>query len=148
MGERQAEQSTSPGEVWVPMTTQQPLRILVVDDEALIRWSLCELLRLLGHTVVDAASACAARAAMDDATPPFDVVLLDYRLPDSNDLKLLEEIRLRMPGSAIVLMTAYGSPEVAHRALQLGAYRIVDKPFDMNDVEPLVRNAYRATRPH
>jgi DNA-binding NtrC family response regulator len=125
----------------------QQLRILVVDDEALIRWSLCELLRLNGHTVAEAASAGTARAAIDQSAA-FDVVLLDYRLPDSNDLNLLEEIRRRMPGSAVVLMTAFGSPEVVKGAMQLGACRVVDKPFDMGDVEPMVRNAYQAMRLH
>ncbi|HEY7443209.1 MAG TPA: response regulator [Vicinamibacterales bacterium] len=129
------------------MTTNQPLRILVVDDEALIRWSLCELLRLKGHTVAEAASADAARAAIDQSAV-FDVVLLDYRLPDSNDLKLLGEIRRRMPESAVVLMTAFGSAEIVNGAIQLGAYRVVDKPFDMNDVDPMVRNAYQSMRIH
>ena len=99
------------------MTNTLQLRILVVDDEALIRWSLCELLRLHGHTVLEAASASDARAAIDDATPAFDVVLLDCRLPDSNDLTLLEEIRRRMPESAVGLMTAY----VAWRVLSSAA---------------------------
>jgi DNA-binding NtrC family response regulator len=130
------------------MTTTQPFRILVVDDEALIRWSLCELLRIRGHHVVEAASASDARAALNDDMPPFDVVLLDYRLPDSNDLNLLAEIRRRMPTSAVVLMTAFGSSEVVHGALQLGAHRVVDKPFDMREVEPMVLNAYRAMRIH
>lgn len=127
---------------------KQQLRVLVVDDEALIRWSLCELLRLNGHTVAEAANASAARAALNESAGAFDVILLDYRLPDSNDLKLLEEIRRRMPESAVVLMTAYGSSEVVSGAMQLGAYRVVDKPFDMNDVEPMVRNAYQAMRLH
>jgi DNA-binding NtrC family response regulator len=130
------------------MTTTQPFRILVVDDEALIRWSLCELLRIHGHHVVEAASAGDARAALNDDMPPFDVVLLDYRLPDSNDLNLLAEIRRRMPTSAVVLMTAFGSSEVVHGALQLGAHRVVDKPFDMREVEPMVLNAHRAMRIH
>jgi DNA-binding NtrC family response regulator len=45
-------------------------------------------------------------------------------------------------------MTAYGSPDVVHGAMELGVYRVVDKPFDMGDVEPMVRNAFRATRLH
>jgi hypothetical protein len=45
-------------------------------------------------------------------------------------------------------MTAYGGPEVVQGALDRGAYRVVDKPFDMGDVEPLVRDAFRAMRPH
>lgn len=130
------------------MTPTQELRILVVDDEALIRWALSELLRQNGHTVVEAASAGAARAAINESTRAFDVVLLDYRLPDSNDLQLLEEIRRRMPASAVVLMTAHGSPEVVNSAMQLGAYRVVGKPFDMDNVETIVRGAYQAMRRH
>jgi DNA-binding NtrC family response regulator len=126
----------------------KPLCILVVDDEALIRWSLSEILGREGHTVVQAVSASTAREVMDDAGQPIDVVLLDYRLPDSNDLKLLEEVRRRRPGSAVVLMTAYGGPDVVQGALDRGAYCVVDKPFDMHEVEPLVRNAYQAMRLH
>jgi DNA-binding NtrC family response regulator len=133
---------------WQTMTNQQQLRILVVDDEALIRWALSELLRVNGHIVVEAASASAARAAIDESAPAFDVILLDYRLPDSNDLKLLEEIRRRVPTSAVVLMTAYGAPEVVKGAMQLGVYRVVDKPFDMDHVETMVRSAYQAMRLH
>jgi DNA-binding NtrC family response regulator len=130
------------------MTSTPQLRILVVDDEALIRWSLCEMLRLYGHTVLEAASASSARAAIDEATPAFDVVLLDYRLPDSSDLGLLEDIRRRMPASAVVMMTAYGGPDVVEGAMERGAYCVIDKPFDMQDVVSMVRNAHRATRLH
>ena len=127
--------------------TSTLLRILVVDDEALIRWSVSELLRLHGHTVLEAASASDARAAID-ATPAFDVVLLDDRLPDSADLKLLEEIRRRMPESAVVLMTGYGGPDLVQGALERGAYCVIDKPFDIQDLDSMVRNAHRATRLH
>ena len=123
------------------------LRVLVVDDEMLLRWSICEVLRRHGHTVIEAASARAARDAMSEPTP-FDVVLLDFRLPDSTDLGLLEEVRSRMPQSAVVLMTAYGTPDVIQGALDRGAFGVANKPFDMHDVEPLVQNAYRASRPH
>jgi DNA-binding NtrC family response regulator len=134
--------------VFLGKMTGKPLRILVVDDEALIRWSLTEILGCEGHKVVQAVSASTAREVMDDASQPIDVVLLDYRLPDSNDLKLLEEVRQRRPGSAVVLMTAYGGPDVVKGALDRGAYCVVDKPFDMRDVEPLVRSAHQAMRPH
>jgi DNA-binding NtrC family response regulator len=139
-----------PHPLWVFLgsMTSKPLRILIVDDEALIRWSLCEILAREGHTVVQAVSASSAREVMDDAGQPIDVVLLDYRLPDSNDLKLLEEVRRRRPESAVVLMTAYGGPDVVQGALDRGAYCVVDKPFDMHEVEPLVRNAYQAMRIH
>jgi DNA-binding NtrC family response regulator len=85
---------------------------------------------------------------MNGPPGPIDVVLLDLRLPDSNDLGLLGEIRRRMPRSAVVMMTAYATPEVVQGALEQGAYCVVSKPFDMNDVDVLVRNAHRAGRPH
>ena len=131
------------------MMAVQPrhLRILVAEDEALLRWSISELLRRGGHTVVEAASASTVRDAMV-AEEPLDVVMLDFRLPDSADLRLLEEIRRRMPRSAVVLMTAYGTPEVVQGALDLGAYCVVSKPFDLHDVEPLIQKAYQASRPH
>ena len=123
------------------------LTILVVDDEALLRWSLAEVLRRNGHTVIEATSA---REALDAISPSssVDAVLLDYRLPDSADLSLLEEIRRRLPRSPVVLMTAFGTPEVVQGALSLGAYRVLTKPFDMHGVEGLITEAYGASRYH
>ena len=123
------------------------LTILVVDDEALLRWSLAEVLRRNGHTVIEATSA---REALDAISPSssVDAVLLDYRLPDSADLRLLEEIRRRLPRSPVVLMTAFGTPEVVQGALSLGAYRVLTKPFDMHGVEGLITEAYGASRYH
>jgi len=74
------------------------------------------------------------------------VVVLDYRLQDSNDLKLLSTIRQISPRSQVILMTAFGTPEVVHSAQQLGVYRVVHKPFEMNDLAALVRQAH-ASRP-
>jgi DNA-binding NtrC family response regulator len=125
---------------------QQRLRVLVVEDETLLRWSISEVLRQHGHEVTEAVSASSARAAMSGSALPFDAVLLDLRLPDSSDLALLEETRRRLPRSGVVLMTAYGAPELIQGALRLGAYRVVSKPFDMQDVVPLVRHAYEAAR--
>lgn len=88
------------------MRPEQPLRVLVVEDETLLRWSLVEILRRRGHTVIEAISASAAREAMNNSGQPFDVVFLDLRLPDSSDLRLLDEIRQRMPRSAVVMMTS------------------------------------------
>jgi DNA-binding NtrC family response regulator len=124
----------------------QSLRVLVVDDELLIRWSIAEMLTQHGHTVIEATSASSTCEVMGRGEP-IDVVLLDYRLPDSDNLRLLADVRERMPDTAVVLMTAYGTPDVARGALQLGAYRVIDKPFDMHDVDALVRSAYQAAHP-
>ena len=118
------------------------INVLVVDDEALIRWSLSEVLSSCGHRVIEASSARSALDAIEAAREPIDVVLLDYRLPDSASLDLLATIRQRLPKSAVVLMTAYGALELAQDALSLGAYRVLHKPLDMHDVDSLVQNAY------
>ncbi len=127
--------------------TDRHLRILVVEDEALIRWSIAETLGQEGHTVMEAGNAASAVEAMESADEDIDVVLLDYRLPDSNDLNLLASVRRLQPRSAVVMMTAYGTPEVTAGALALGAYRVVGKPFDMRALESLVVEAHEA-RPH
>jgi DNA-binding NtrC family response regulator len=126
---------------------KERLTILVVDDEALVRWSLAEVLRRSGHTVIEATNA---REALDATNPSssVDAVLLDYRLPDSADLQLLEQIRRRLPRSPVVLMTAFSTPEVVQSALDLGAYRVLTKPFDMQGVEGLITEAYGASRYH
>jgi two-component system nitrogen regulation response regulator GlnG len=124
--------------------TDRHLRILVVEDEALIRWSITETLGQEGHTVLEAGNAASAVKAMEDADEDIDVVLLDYRLPDSNDLGLLASVRRLQPRSAVVMMTAYGTPDVTEGALALGAYRVVGKPFDMRGLELLVVEAHEA----
>jgi DNA-binding NtrC family response regulator len=131
------------------MTRKNPgLRILVVDDEALIRWSLSETLADCGHDVMQSSNAQAARCAVGAAAPPFDVVLLDYRMADSEDLNLLASIRELSPSSQVVLMTAFGTPEIVAGALGLGAFRVVDKPLEMYDVPSLVEQAHNARRAH
>jgi len=105
----------------MPINTQS--RILVVDDELLIRWSLSEALTAAGYAVVEGRDAAEARQAIRDQDHKPDVVVLDYRLPDSNDLGLLTTIRHEAPTVPVILMTAYGTAEVVKGALDLGAYR-------------------------
>jgi DNA-binding NtrC family response regulator len=112
------------------------LRVLVVEDELLIRWSIVETLTKAGCSVTEAgdgASALEAAAAED-----FDAVVLDYRLPDSNDLKLLEALRDRFPQSRVVMMSAFGTPEIIQRAQALGVQGFLDKPFEMEALKHLL----------
>ena len=76
----------------------------------------------------------------------FAPFLLDYRLPDSTDLKLLEPIRRVAPKSPFVMMTAYATPLMQACALELGVHRVVGKPVELHDLLPLVQQAY-ASRP-
>jgi two-component system, NtrC family, response regulator AtoC len=119
-------------------------RVLVVDDEALIRWSLAEMLGERGYAVTEAGDARMAVAAIESAAEPFDVVLLDYRLPDSADLRLLEKIRRLAPSSQVIMITAHNSPELAQGAAALGAYRVISKPFEVESLAALVNQARHA----
>jgi DNA-binding NtrC family response regulator len=123
-----------------------PLRVLVVEDELLIRWSIAETLAHAGHVVMEADDGAMAVRALRECTLPVDAVVLDYRLPDSNDLTLLATLRRLSPNSAVILMTAFGTPEVAKGALDLGVYQVVHKPFDMHDLEPLLLEACGSSR--
>ncbi len=121
-----------------PEPAQRVRRALVVDDELLIRWSLRETLSDRGYAVSEASDGEGAVRALINAAEPPDVVLLDFRLPDSNDLNLLSRIVSLVPDGRVILMTAYGSPELASAALERGAFRVLHKPFEMQDVTALV----------
>ena len=120
------------------------LRVLVVDDEPLIRWSVAETLTDCGHAVTEASDARAALAAVRESPARFDVVMLDFRLPDSNDLTLLSSLRALMPQVPIIMMTAFGTPEVLQQAIELGAHQVIHKPFEVDEVSDLVLQAYNA----
>jgi DNA-binding NtrC family response regulator len=116
-------------------------RILVVDDELLIRWSLREALEAKGYTVVEAKDAAAVRRVLADVNTRPDAVVLDYRLPDSDDLDLLSSIRRSAPSMPVIMMTAHGTAEMVKGALDLGAYRVVSKPFEVDHMADLVGQA-------
>jgi DNA-binding NtrC family response regulator len=129
----------------VPAKNPALAHVLVVDDEPLIRWSLAETLTDRGHTVTEAGDGKEALRVVTDSANRPNVVLLDYRLPDSNDLSLFTAIKRELPGAPIILMTAYGSAEITARALSLGAYRVVSKPFEVQDLVTLVQEARAST---
>jgi DNA-binding NtrC family response regulator len=114
-----------------------PRHVLVVDDEPLIRWSVSETLSELGYDVEQAADAGAAIHAVTNAALPFDVVVLDLRLPDMNDLSLLGTLRQLLPGTTLILMTAFGTPEIIEDAQALGA-TVLSKPFELDELTRLV----------
>jgi DNA-binding NtrC family response regulator len=97
---------------------------------------------------VETGDGSGARKAVGDASHEFDVVLLDFRLPDSKDLSLLASIRRISPHAQVILMTAFGTPEVVRGALDLGAFRVVSKPFEMDAVAELVAQAHAARITH
>ena len=117
------------------------VRVLVVDDEPLIRWSCAETLGDSGFQVIEVDNGAAALRALMHANAGADVVLLDLILPDFCDLSLLAVMRRLAPDVPVVIMTAFATPEIVERARQLGAFTVVTKPFEMGELAPLLLRA-------
>jgi DNA-binding NtrC family response regulator len=122
---------------------KNPFHVLVVDDEPLIRWSVTETLADLGLDVEQADTAASALQAITTAALPFDAVVLDLRLPDMKDLSLLATIRQLVPEAPVVLMTAFGTPEVLASARELGVSAVLNKPFELSELSRVVAAALK-----
>jgi FixJ family two-component response regulator len=114
-------------------------RVLVVDDEPAIGWSLREILGDLGHDVQLAASAEAARESCRGFQP--ECILLDVRLPGEDGLTALPRLRELAGNVPVVVMTAFGDLNTAVRAVDAGAFEYLIKPFDMARVSEVVTRA-------
>ena len=121
-------------------TEKFPRHVLVVDDEPLIRWSVAESLSDLGFDVEEAVDAQSALRCVTTTTLPFDIVVLDLRLPDMEDLSLLATLRQLIPAAALILMTAFGTPELIADARALGA-NVLNKPFELDELKRLVQGS-------
>jgi len=121
-----------------PGLKKSALRVLVVDDEPLVLWSITEMLRSHGMEVEEASTANTALRAFTAQDGPPDAVLLDLNLPDSNDLGLLTMMRKLAPRTRVILMTAFGTPEVRAEARRLGVFSVIDKPFDLDSLDGLL----------
>ena len=118
--------------------TSRQATILVVDDEALIRWSLGERLREEGYIVVAAASGAEASVAAQDGP---DLILLDMRLPDADGMDLLREFRRDLPSAPVIMMTGHSSVEAAVEAMRQGALHYAVKPVSLDEIVVLVQHA-------
>jgi two-component system, NtrC family, response regulator AtoC len=117
--------------------------VLVVDDEALIRWSLSERLKADGYHVLEADTG---RAALERLADGVDLVLLDYRLPDADGLTILRKMKEIDPDILVILLTAYASVETAVQAMKSGAFHFANKPFNLEEVASQVERALETTR--
>ena len=115
------------------------IRILVVDDELSMREFLAILLEREGYAVDQADSAEAALALLDAGS--YDLVISDVKMPGLDGIRLLEIIKEHTPETAVLMMTAFSTAEQAVEAMKLGAYDYIAKPFKVEEIKILVRNA-------
>jgi len=114
-------------------------KILVVDDEHLIRWSLEQNLKKQGYEVMIAGSGEDALKLLKEETP--DLILLDVQLPGINGLEVLEKIKEQEEEILVIMVTALGVLETAVKAMRMGAYDYINKPFNLDELAIVIKKA-------
>ena len=107
-------------------------RILIVDDDEMVRWSYLRSLQGISCNVATASDGEEALQSME--RDPFDVVLLDMRMPGQDGLSVLRTMKQKWPESEVVIITGYPTVDGAKEAVRLGAYDYVAKPVGPQDV--------------
>ena len=118
----------------------QDRRLLIVDDEDVLRTSLETNFKMDGFNVKTAQNGDAAIKLVDDFSPM--VILLDLRLPCMDGISVLKQIRKTNLDINVVIMTAYGDTQTTVEAVKCGAYNFINKPFELEEIEALVHNAF------
>jgi DNA-binding NtrC family response regulator len=124
------------GREWI-----KPLKILIVDDELLIRWSLTEALSQEGHEVMAVENAIKAI----DATQRhfFDYIITDLVMPELDGWTVLEFARQNQPSSRVILITAYGAEDTKKIAQERGAWAYIEKPYLIDEIKRIIKQGSR-----
>ncbi|MBI3008985.1 MAG: response regulator [Candidatus Omnitrophica bacterium] len=112
-------------------------RILIVDDDKLVRWSLIEVLNKNGYEATSTETGEEAINKIEDAR--FDLVITDLRLPGIGGFEVLNRVKEINPSTKVIMITAYGSEGVANEAREKGAELFVNKPFEINRIREEVK---------
>jgi two-component system response regulator AtoC len=121
-----------------------PEKILVIDDERLVRWSLRQKCEEWGYEVVEAAAGDPGLRLAQHESP--DLILLDVRLPDLNGLQVLEQLKKSGDSTAVIMITADPQLDDVKSALKLGAYDFIGKPLDFEELRVTIQNALEASK--
>jgi DNA-binding response OmpR family regulator len=113
-------------------------RILIVDNDRDMCGIITDVLREMNHGTNIAYDGMTALEKIRKTR--YDLVILDYKLPDISGLKVLDEARLLSPGLQVVMISAYGDRFVKSRAKELGAFAFLDKPFDVKRLARVVKS--------
>ncbi len=127
------------------ITTKKEVDVLIVEDEKLLRWSLSEELRKCGYRVdSDATGEDAIRRTR---LKRYDVVITDLKLGGIDGLDVAAVLRIAAPNTKVILITAFGTPEVEARAKACGVFRYLNKPIEGQLVAGVVKEAMTAGEP-
>ena len=115
------------------------INIAIVDDQDLLRDSLAHTLSRCGYGV--STFACAAHAIQAVKKQPFDLIISDLKMPEIDGVEMLRQIRQLGHDLPVILMTAYATVSTAVEAMKLGAFDYIQKPFDADEIELLIKRA-------
>ena len=116
-------------------------KILIVDDEKMIRIVLSKVLSRAGYEIFEAENGKEALEKYEQYKP--DLVLLDFQLPGMNGLEVLEELKEDNDSLIVIMLTAYGNIKNAVHAMKLGAYDYLAKPFDNEEIVLVIQKAFQ-----
>src|SRR5438477_5430244 len=119
-------------------------KILIVDDERLVRWSLRQKCEEWGYHVVEAEAGEPGLKVAQHESP--DLVLLDVRMPDLSGLEVLDQLKKNGDARAVIMITADPQLDDVKSALKLGAYDFIGKPLDFEELHVTIQNALEANR--
>ena len=119
-------------------------KILIIDDDSEIRYSLDRVLKQEGHTLLSADSGETGIEQAKEEKP--NLIFLDNRMGGISGIETLQHLRTASPDSLVILMTAYGTTQTAIEAMKHGAFDYVLKPFDLNKLKEMVGRALQASK--
>jgi diguanylate cyclase (GGDEF)-like protein len=120
------------------------VRILVVDDEIIVRDMLCDALSQTGYTVKTAKDGSDAIAQIENE--PFEIVIIDLKMPGMSGMELLQRVQKINPDICVLIITAYSTIESAVSAMKQGAYDYICKPFELEEMKVIIEKALERQR--
>ena len=119
----------------------QKATILIIDDEKLLRWSLQQNFLKEGYEVISTEKGMEGLEVFKEERP--DIVLLDIHLPDVSGLNLIEGFKEIDRDAIVIMITAYGDVQTAVKAIKSGAYDFIEKPFNLDKLNIVVKRRWR-----
>ena len=123
------------------MTSMRKPRLLLVDDEIPFVANLLKLLSRRGYEVSTAHDGDSALRLVQERE--FDVVILDQNMPGKDGIRVLRELKKKQPHLEVVILTGYGSVDMALKGFELGIYDYTSKPIQLADLEAKIRQAFQ-----
>ncbi len=119
-------------------------RILVIDDEAIVRISCRKCLALEGYDVTVAGTGLEGLKSTE--TERYDLILTDLKMPDMDGMEFLVKMKQAQPEAKVIMITGYSTVEHAEEALRLGAYNYIEKPFTPDTLVAAVKKALESDK--